>query len=89
MCASCPDHQINEQLLIQYFYEGLNIIDRKLIHVASGGALVAKTPKNVRQLIENMASNHKQFTTGTNFATLLKGFHVVEVAYVVRSAKFN
>jgi len=28
LCTSYPYHQINEQLLIQYFYEGLMAIDR-------------------------------------------------------------
>nr|KYP31208.1 hypothetical protein KK1_048691 [Cajanus cajan] len=27
LCASCPHHQISEQLLLQYFYEGLNTMD--------------------------------------------------------------
>ena len=46
LCASYPHHQINEHLLIQYFYEGLNIMDRQMIDVASGGSLVDKTPTN-------------------------------------------
>ena len=57
--ASCPHHQINEHLLIQYFFEGLSIMDRQMIDAASGGPLVDKTPTNARQLIENMASNHQ------------------------------
>ena len=58
LCASYLHHQINEHLLIQYFYEGLSIMDRQMIDVASGGSLVDKTPTNTTQLIENMASNH-------------------------------
>ncbi|RDY00926.1 hypothetical protein CR513_15841, partial [Mucuna pruriens] len=27
LCAICPHHQISEQLLIQYFYEGLTMMD--------------------------------------------------------------
>ena len=44
LCTSCPYHQINEQLLIKYFYEGLMAIDRQMIDAASGGVLVDKTP---------------------------------------------
>ncbi|VFQ86984.1 unnamed protein product, partial [Cuscuta campestris] len=40
LCASCPQHQISEQLLIQYFYEGLSLMDRSMVDAASGGALV-------------------------------------------------
>ncbi|RDX69822.1 hypothetical protein CR513_51013, partial [Mucuna pruriens] len=39
--AICPHHHINEQLLIQYFYEG---------------ALMDKTPAAARHLISNMAN---------------------------------
>ncbi|XP_062170392.1 uncharacterized protein LOC133876123 [Alnus glutinosa] len=63
LCASCPHHQINEQLLIQYFYEGLLPIDRNMIDAASGGALVDKTPEAARNLIANMAANSQQFGT--------------------------
>ncbi|KAH9802719.1 hypothetical protein KPL71_001504 [Citrus sinensis] len=61
LCASCPHHQINDQLLIQYFYEGLLSMDRSMIDAASGGALVDKTPEAARNLIANMAANSQQF----------------------------
>ncbi|KAJ9189291.1 hypothetical protein P3X46_000601 [Hevea brasiliensis] len=61
LCASCPHHQIREQLLIQYFYAGLLPMDRSMIDAASGGALDDKTPEEVRRLIANMAANSQQF----------------------------
>nr|XP_023895404.1 uncharacterized protein LOC112007302 [Quercus suber] len=66
LCASCPHHQISEQLLIQYFYEGLLPTDRSMIDAASGGALVDKTPEATRNLIANMAANSQQFGTRLN-----------------------
>ncbi|XP_027364478.1 uncharacterized protein LOC113871585, partial [Abrus precatorius] len=66
LCASCPHHQISDQLLIQYFYEGLHPMDRSMIDAASGGALVDKTPIATRNLIENMAANSQQFATRQN-----------------------
>ncbi|RDX94244.1 hypothetical protein CR513_23397, partial [Mucuna pruriens] len=63
LCATCPHHQINEQLLIQYFYEGLMMMDRNMIDATSGGKLMDKTPTTVRHLISNMASNTQQFET--------------------------
>ncbi|RDX87051.1 hypothetical protein CR513_31531, partial [Mucuna pruriens] len=57
LCATCPHHQISEQLLIQYFYEGLSMMDKSMIDAASGGALMDKTPAAARHLISNMASN--------------------------------
>ncbi|RDX92502.1 hypothetical protein CR513_25357, partial [Mucuna pruriens] len=61
LCATCPHHQISEQLLIQYFYEGLSLMDRSMIDAASGGALMDKTPAAARHLISNMAGNTQQF----------------------------
>jgi len=89
LCVSCPHHQINEHPLIQYFYEGLSIIDRQMIDAASGGALVDKTPKNARELIENMASNHQKFTTKSNSTTLVKGIHGVEASYLANNKKIQ
>ncbi|RDY05737.1 hypothetical protein CR513_10374, partial [Mucuna pruriens] len=59
--ATCLHHQISEQLLIQYFYEGLMMMDRSKIDAASGGALMDKTLVAKRHLISNMASNTQQF----------------------------
>ena len=66
LCASCPYHQISDQLLIQYFYEGLLSMDRSMIDAASGGALVDLTPAAAKNLISNMAANSQQFWTRTD-----------------------
>ena len=63
LCATCPHHQISEQLLVQYFYEGLMLMDKSMIDAASGGALMDKTPIAARQLISNMVANYQQFGT--------------------------
>ncbi|XP_019173570.1 PREDICTED: uncharacterized protein LOC109169147 [Ipomoea nil] len=41
LCASCPQHGVSEQLLIQYFYEGLLPMERKMLDAASRGAILA------------------------------------------------
>ena len=64
LCIKCPQYQISEQLLIQYFYEGLLFRDRSIINIASGGALVNKTPRAAWELIEGMAENSQQCGTG-------------------------
>ncbi|KAL0332998.1 UNVERIFIED_CONTAM: hypothetical protein Scaly_2201300 [Sesamum calycinum] len=63
LVKSCLLHQIPDYLLIQYFYEGLSSIDRKLIDAARGGALFNKTPTEARNLISIMVSNTQQFGT--------------------------
>nr|XP_027076932.1 uncharacterized protein LOC113700667 [Coffea arabica] len=63
LCIKCPQHQISEQLLIQYFYEGFLFRDMSIIDAASGGALVNKTPREAWELIEGMTENSQQFGT--------------------------
>ncbi|XP_042446361.1 uncharacterized protein LOC122031303 [Zingiber officinale] len=76
LCASCPQHQISDQLLIQYFYEGLLLMDRSMIDAASGGALVNKTPNDAREFIETMAANYQQFGTRPMVA---RGVHEAQI----------
>ncbi|CAN6554920.1 unnamed protein product [Malus baccata var. baccata] len=43
LVASCPQHQMKEELLLQYFYEGLLPLERQMLDASAGGALVDKT----------------------------------------------
>ncbi|XP_027182272.1 uncharacterized protein LOC113780690 [Coffea eugenioides] len=61
LCIRYPQYQISEQLLIQYFYGGLQSSDRSIIDAASGGALANKTPREAWLLIESTAKNSQQF----------------------------
>ncbi|KAK5837435.1 hypothetical protein PVK06_013245 [Gossypium arboreum] len=61
LCASCPQHGITEQSLLQYFYEGLKPMEMNMVDTASGGALVNMTPQQARDLISTMAANSQQF----------------------------
>jgi len=59
--------------------------DRSIIDVASGEALVDKTPKAARQLISNMTANAKQFGTHGDFTSK----HVNEVSISNLENKVN
>ncbi|CAN6722829.1 unnamed protein product [Malus baccata var. baccata] len=61
LVASCPNHQISEHILIQYFYEGLCVTDRVMLDAASGGAFMDKTPTNAKALLKNITGNTRQF----------------------------
>ncbi|XP_016681260.1 uncharacterized protein [Gossypium hirsutum] len=61
LCASCPQHGLTEQSLLQYFYEGLLHMEMKMIDAASGGALVNMAPQRARELISSMAVNSQQY----------------------------
>ncbi|KAM1804286.1 hypothetical protein ACFX12_030168 [Malus domestica] len=59
--ASCPQHQMKGELLLQYFYEGLLPIERQMLDALAGGALVDKTPTAAKTLISNQALNAQQY----------------------------
>ncbi|XP_068304258.1 uncharacterized protein, partial [Pyrus communis] len=61
LVASCPQHQMKEELLLQYFYEGLLPIERQMVDASAGGALVDKTPRDAKILIANRALNAQQY----------------------------
>ncbi|GMJ16126.1 hypothetical protein HRI_005281800 [Hibiscus trionum] len=61
LCASCPQHGLSEQTLLQYLYEGMLPMDKKMVDAASGGALVNMTSTAARTLISTMAANSQQF----------------------------
>ncbi|KAM0956296.1 hypothetical protein ACFX2A_025088 [Malus domestica] len=61
LVASCPQHQMKEELLLQYFYEGLLPFERQMLDASAGGALVDKTPMAAKTLIANRALNAQQY----------------------------
>ncbi|CAN6557527.1 unnamed protein product [Malus baccata var. baccata] len=52
---------MKEELLIQYFYEGLLPMERQMLDASAGGALVDKTPEAAKVLIANRAHNAQQY----------------------------
>ncbi|KAM1282131.1 hypothetical protein ACFX2H_022529 [Malus domestica] len=60
LVASCPQHQMKEELLLQYFYEGLLPMERQMLDASAGGALVDMTPVAAKTLIANRAHNAQQ-----------------------------
>ncbi|CAN6679403.1 unnamed protein product [Malus baccata var. baccata] len=61
LVASCPQHQMKEELLLQYFYEGLLPLERQMLDASARGALVDKTPMAAKVLIANRALNAQQY----------------------------
>ncbi|XP_076914824.1 uncharacterized protein LOC143573953 [Bidens hawaiensis] len=61
LCARCPQHGISEHQLLQYFFEGLAPMERRLINASSGGALLDKTPTQIRALITSIAEDTKHW----------------------------
>ncbi|KAM2114718.1 hypothetical protein ACFX1Q_023223 [Malus domestica] len=61
LVTSCPQHQMKEELLFLYFYEGLLPIERQMLDASAGGALVDKTPMAAKTLVANRALNAQQY----------------------------
>ena len=61
LVASCPQHQMKEELLIQYFYKGLLPLERQMLDASARGSLVDKTPVAAKILIANLALNTQQY----------------------------
>ncbi|KAM2242343.1 hypothetical protein ACFX1S_009315 [Malus domestica] len=57
LVASCPQHQMKEELLLQYFYEELLPIERQMLDALAEEALVDKTPVAAKPLIANRTLN--------------------------------
>ncbi|XP_050111755.1 uncharacterized protein LOC126590310, partial [Malus sylvestris] len=58
LVASCPQHQMKEELLLQYFYEGLLPLERQMLDASAGGALVDQTPMAAKINVSNSVSTN-------------------------------
>ena len=81
LVASCPQHQMKEELLLQYFYEGLLPLERQMLDASAGGALVDKTPRDAKTLIANRALNAQQYE-GVGQRDTPRPHHVNEVSSI-------
>ncbi|KAG9453456.1 hypothetical protein H6P81_006360 [Aristolochia fimbriata] len=57
LLRKCPNHGIPRWMQMEIFYHGITVSTRSLIDVAAGGTMNKKTPNEVYELIEEMASN--------------------------------
>ena len=80
LCTRYSQHQISEQLSIQYFYEGLQSSDRSIIDTVSRGALATKTLKKEWLLIESMVENFQQF--GFHESNLTRRVNEIETSSI-------
>ena len=58
----CPHHGLPEWLQIQMFYNGLTSSNKNMVDASAGGSLMKKSPVEAQELIEEMASNHYQWS---------------------------
>ena len=61
LCTECPQHDMSDKALIQFFYGGLSPSERKFIYVTCGGSIEDKTPRQMRELISTLAASSRQY----------------------------
>ncbi|CAN6725356.1 unnamed protein product [Malus baccata var. baccata] len=83
LVASCPQHQMKEELLLQYFYEGLLPIERQMLDASAGGALVDKTSTAAKMLTANRALNAQQYE-GVGQRSMPRQHQVNEVSAITK-----
>ncbi|KAM1415124.1 hypothetical protein ACFX2I_006820 [Malus domestica] len=89
LVASCPQHQMNEELLLQYFYEGLLPLERQMLDVSTGGALVDKALMAAKILIANRALNAQQYEGVGQRGPLRQQVHEVSSTSNIQSQLAN
>ena len=55
--AACPHHGMEEWLIIQSFFNGLNTPAQNHIDAASGGSFISLSINAAKALVEKIASN--------------------------------
>ncbi|KAK1413027.1 hypothetical protein QVD17_34727 [Tagetes erecta] len=69
LCARCPQHNISEHQLLQYFCGGLAPMERRLLNAACGGDTLDKTPTQIRALITSIAEDTKHLSQDEEWYT--------------------
>jgi len=55
--AACPHHGIEEWLIIQSFFHGLNRTAQEYLDAAAGGSFLSQSVRAAKNLIEKIATN--------------------------------
>ena len=58
--VQCPHHGFTQQLLNQFFYDGLNQTCQAMVDNAAGGAILEKNPDETKALYEKLGQNSQQ-----------------------------
>ncbi|XP_068319121.1 uncharacterized protein, partial [Pyrus communis] len=87
LVASCPQHQMKEELLLQYFYEGLLPIERQMLDASAGGALVDKTPRDAKIISEFLGQIREQGKLPSSTTVNPKGGFESAKAITLRGGK--
>src|SRR3990170_9082619 len=58
---NCPNHGMEEWLILHMFYNGLNHMSKTMLDTAVGGTIMGKPIKDVKKILDDMQENHAQW----------------------------
>lgn len=67
LLLACPHHGIEKWLIVHTFYNGLSYNSRMTVDAAAGGTLLNKSVGESYTLIEDMTTNHYQWSNERAF----------------------
>ena len=58
---NCPNHGMEEWLILHMFYNALNPMSKTMLDTAAGGTIMGKPIDDVKKLLDEMQENHAQW----------------------------
>jgi hypothetical protein len=58
---NCPNHGMEEWLILHLFYNALNPMSKTMLDIATGGTMMGRPIEEVKRLLDEMQENHAQW----------------------------
>ena len=59
--TNCPNHGLDELLILHMFYNGLNHMSKTIIDTSTGGTIIGKPIEDVKKILDDMQEDHAQW----------------------------
>ena len=59
--SNCPNHGMEEWLILHLFYNALNTMSKSMLDTAAGGTFMGKEIEVAKKLLDDMQNNHAQW----------------------------
>ncbi|XP_070044570.1 uncharacterized protein [Nicotiana tomentosiformis] len=81
----CPHNGLEQWMQLQYFWDGLNPLSRRLMNSAVVGPLLKKTPKEIVTLLNELSEYAEQWSTDQGDRRRSAGVHEVESSVAMQA----
>jgi hypothetical protein len=58
---NCPNHGMEDWLILHLFYNALNLISKSMLDTAAGGTFMGRPVTVATKLLDDMQNNHAQW----------------------------